>query len=116
MIKKIPINLLSVKDDKDLILTINSVFCFEFIGITFDGHVNWNSFIDSFRSLDTESRTFKNFLDKDKVTGIHLILKNYKSLNRLNPKDKQIFEEILEEMTHKENRYDDLEFTYEVIN
>lgn len=75
---------------------------------------NWDAFRDDISSLDTESKTFINYPDRDKITGIHLILENYKALDNIDPKDKQIFEEILEEMTHKENRYDDLDFSYEI--
>ena len=115
MIKNITINLIYVKDSMDLMKLLDDTFLFYYGGINkVDGFVNWNSFLDSFRSLDTESKRFIS--DRDKIIGIHLIFENYKTLNNIDPKDKKIFEEILEEMTHKENRYDNLGFSYEIKN
>ncbi len=115
MIKKIIANLKDVKNSRDLAVTFDKIFNFSYPGST-DSGINWASFNDSFRSLDTESQTFISDPDFEKITGIHLILENYKALENIDPEDKKHFEEILERNTHKENRYDDLDFLYEVKN
>ncbi len=115
MIKKILVNLINVKNSKDLGLCLNAVFDFSYPPFR-DDKINWDSFNDSFRSMDTESKTFINYPDRDKIAGIHLVLENYQAMKNIDPRDKKIFEEILEDKTKKENRYDDLDFSYEIIN
>lgn len=115
MIKTIIVNFKNVHTSRDVVFILSNTFKFAYPGYTDEG-INWASFNDSFRSLDTESKTFINYPDRDKITGIHLILENYKALNNIDPEDKKHFEEILEDKTHKENRYDDLDFSYELIN
>ncbi len=115
MIKKYIINLINVKNKADLLYCFDETFKFTYSGVNIEtGETNWDSFDDSFQSLDTESKTFINDPDCDKITGIHLILENYKALDDIDPKDKEILEEILEDATHKENRYDELDFSYEI--
>jgi len=115
MIKNFFINFNNVKNSKDLALRFNEVFNFAYPPIR-DDKMNWDSFNDSFRSLDTESKTFINDPDFVKISGVHLILENYKTLDNLDSKDKKNLEEILEDNTKNGNRYDGLCFSYEIIN
>jgi hypothetical protein len=116
MTKKININLININSKADLLICLDNVFNFTFSGVNPDTKkTNWDSFIDSFRCLDSDSKTIANDPDFEKITEIHLVLENYKAVNNIDPEDKKIFEEILEEMTHKENRYDEYDFSYEKI-
>ncbi|OGH71185.1 MAG: hypothetical protein A2921_03070 [Candidatus Magasanikbacteria bacterium RIFCSPLOWO2_01_FULL_43_20b] len=115
MIKKYTVNLINVKSKADLLYCFNKIFDFAYPPVDSEKtNANWDSFDDSFQSLDTESKTFIDDPDRDKITGIHLVLENYKALDNIDPKDKKILEEIIEKNTHKENRYDELDFSYEI--
>jgi hypothetical protein len=117
MLKRYTINLINVKSKVELIQLFDIIFDFTYKPFKVEeNYGNWDSFYDSFRSLDQLSNTIINDPDFEKITGIHLIFQNYKALDNINPQDKKIFEEILEEMTHKENRYDNYDFSYEENN
>lgn len=117
MIKTYVINLINVKNKVDLLARFDEVFDFAYKPAnTETGYSNWDSFDDSFQSLDTESKTFISDPDRKKITGIHFILENYKALDNIDTEQKKVLERILERNTHKENRYDELDFTYEIKN
>ena len=106
--KTITIDLSNVESTKDILGRFQEYFDFNF------SPTNWDSFLDSFRCLDSESKTFKKEFPNEK--HIHLILKNMHHVKRAFEKDYFSLLEILAMTTDKAERYDDLKFTFELLN
>lgn len=107
---KLNIDLKNVKNLKDLLVTFDDIFNFSKEYPYRDHNPNWNSFWDDFCAIDLSGFGKKNMHN---MTGLHLILENYKALDNINPDDKKIFKEILENATLAKNRGDGLNFSYE---
>ncbi|MBI3336993.1 MAG: barstar family protein [Candidatus Staskawiczbacteria bacterium] len=108
---KLNIDFKNVKSLKDIFLVFDDIFHFSKEYPYKDYNPNWNSFWDDFCAIDLSDFGKKNISN---VIGLHLILENYKALDNINLEDKKIFEEILEDATHKENRGDNIDFSYEI--
>ena len=72
---------------------------------------NWDSFYDDIRSLHTQS----SVVIKKKPRSIHLIIKNSKHIEDEARAEYQNLLEVLTAATDKDQRYDDLVFSFELI-
>lgn len=77
---------------------------------------SWDAFYDNLRSLDTESEVIK----REKPDSLHLILKNigdfeHECRNR-NSSEFNTLVNILARATDKKQRYDGIDFTFEIAN
>lgn len=104
----IVINIGEAKTKKDILDKFQEFFQFAF------APTNWDSFFDSLRSLDTESATFKKSFPNEK--HIHIIIKNSRHVKKLLEKEYFNLLDILATATNKSERYDGLNFTFELVD
>ncbi len=102
----------SEKEDK--LGIINS---FEYaLGIPLSQRGSWDAFSDNLRSLDTESEVIRARNPK----SLHLVLKDIGDFEQrcrnINSNDYNNFLSVLSNATDKSQRYDKIDFTYEIAN
>lgn len=103
---------LSEREDK-----LNVIHSFEnALGMELSEKGSWDAFSDNLRSLDTQS----SLVIEKKPKSVHLVLKRVGDFEQrcieMGSNDYNILLNILSESTDKNQRYDGMNFTYEVDN
>lgn len=79
-----------------------------------DSNWNWDAFEDYFTNLDSDSGTVRN--SNPKPNKIHLVIKNIQEVKKASETDYDTLLSVLDHATKKENRGDQLEFTYNLAS
>jgi len=105
----ITVDFTNAKNKKDIMFAFNEAFN---LGYEPNDNANWDAFYDDIRSLNTQSPV----IFKDMPKAVHVILKNPYKIKEISREDYCKMIEIMAEATDKKQRYDEIDFTFEISN